>query len=91
MKEGWGVPLYTLHSTTSGMAQLFIYHVRINALGVTFQPTKLSPSIEDAQKIAAEYCLLQLGYSYTTECELCVCPSVCRVSVSVIESCDMLA
>ena len=72
MKQGWGVPVFTLHSTTSSTSgvdlQLFIYHVRINALGVTFQPTKLSPSVEDAQKIAAEYCLIQLGYSYATEC-----------------------
>ena len=67
-KNGWGAPSYSLHSTGSagGLAhndlQLFIYHIRIPAMGVTFQPTKLSPSVDEAQRIAAEYCLLQLGY-----------------------------
>jgi len=82
MKQGWGAPVFTLHSTTSSATgvdlQLFIYHVRINVLGVTFQPTKLSPSIEDAQKIAAEYCLLQLGYSYTTECKCVLVLLLCK-------------
>ena len=67
-KNGWGAPSYSLHSTSSagGLGhsdlQLFLYHIRIPAMGVTFQPTKLSPSVDEAQRIAAEYCLVQLGY-----------------------------
>ena len=76
-KNGWGAPSYSLHSTSSGTPglhgphndiQLFIYHIRIPAMGVTFQPTKLSPSVDEAQRIAAEYCLMQLGYPI--ECKL---------------------
>ena len=76
-KNGWGAPSYSLHSTSGAASagglghndlQLFIYHIRIPAMGVTFQPTKLSPSVDEAQRIAAEYCLMQLGYPM--DCEL---------------------
>ena len=82
-KNGWGAPSYSLHSTSTagGMGhseiQLFLYHIRIPAMGVTFQPTKLSPNVDDAQRIAAEYCLMQLGYPM--DCKLILCDLLYKI------------
>ena len=80
-KNGWGAPSYSLHSTSSAAGlghnelQLFIYNIRIPAMGMTFQPTKLSPSVDEAQRIAAEYCLVQLGYPGLADCKSLLMPA----------------
>lgn len=38
------------------------------ALGMTYIPSKLSRSIEEAKVIAAEYTLVQLGYPMEGKC-----------------------
>jgi len=70
-KNNWGIPNYELHSTMhrdgSGDAiQLFLYKVTIPALAQanlnsSFQPNKLSRSVDEAKMYAAEYTLSQLG------------------------------
>ena len=59
-KNGWGAPIYNLHTISSG-AGLFFYDVSIPAIGVTYKLTKLSPNVDEAQRFAAEHCLMQLG------------------------------
>ncbi|KAL5480119.1 hypothetical protein EMCRGX_G023741 [Ephydatia muelleri] len=61
LKNNWGQPLYSLHST-GGDSPLYHYKVTIACLGTAYLPSKLSPSVEEAKAIAAEYTLIQLGY-----------------------------
>lgn len=44
-------------------------------MGMTFQPTKLSPSVDEAQRLAAEYCLVQLGYPGLADCKSLLIPA----------------
>ncbi|XP_064614199.1 probable RNA-binding protein 46 isoform X2 [Liolophura sinensis] len=73
-KNGWGSPVYQLHSLMgrggSGAQQLlelFLYKITIPALGTQFPnrnpftPNKLCPTVEGAKVFAAEYTLMQLG------------------------------
>ena len=75
-KNGWGTPSYSLHSTSSltgashSELQLFLYNIKIPAINIPFQPTKLSTSVDEAQRIAAEHCLMQLGYP--VDCKLSI-------------------
>ena len=79
-KNGWGTPSYSLHSTSSltgashNELQLFLYNIKIPAINIPFQPTKLSTNVDEAQRIAAEHCLMQLGYP--VDCKLFVCTGV---------------
>ncbi|XP_041365782.1 APOBEC1 complementation factor-like isoform X2 [Gigantopelta aegis] len=68
-KNGWGTPIYQLHSAVhregAGDMQLFLFKVTIPALASQnpnpFQPNKLCRSVEEAKSYAAEYVLAQLG------------------------------
>ncbi|XP_064596728.1 APOBEC1 complementation factor-like [Liolophura sinensis] len=73
-KNGWGSPVYQLHSHMgrdgSGAQQLlklFFYKITIPALGTQFPngnpftPNKLCFTVEGAKVFAAEYTLMQLG------------------------------
>ncbi|XP_067655188.1 APOBEC1 complementation factor-like isoform X4 [Haliotis asinina] len=66
-KNGWGSPIYQLHSTGGGGGdmQLFLFKVTIPALAsqnpAPFQPNKLCRTVEEAKSFAAEFVLLQLG------------------------------
>ncbi|XP_071099974.1 APOBEC1 complementation factor-like isoform X1 [Haliotis cracherodii] len=68
-KNGWGSPIYQLHSTGGGGGdmQLFLFKVTIPALAsqnpAPFQPNKLCRTVEEAKSFAAEFVLLQLGVS----------------------------
>ena len=66
LKNNWGSPVYTLHSTQAPNAemQLFLYKVNIPALPTLYQPQKLCRSVEEAKAYAAEYVLTQLGIPF---------------------------
>ena len=65
-KNGWGTPSYSLHSTGSltgashSELQLFLYNIKIPAINIPFQPTKLSTNVDEAQRIAVNMQLMQL-------------------------------
>lgn len=61
-KNNWGAPLYVLHSTSAGEDILYLYKITVTAIGVTYIPSKLSRSVEEARNTAADYALVQLGY-----------------------------
>ncbi|XP_064596829.1 APOBEC1 complementation factor-like [Liolophura sinensis] len=76
-KNGWGSPVYQLHSLMgrdgSGAQQLlelFLYKITIPALGTQFPncnpftPNKLCSTVEGAKVFAAEYTLMQLALEY---------------------------
>ncbi|XP_064597783.1 APOBEC1 complementation factor-like [Liolophura sinensis] len=70
-KNGWGSPVYQLHSPMgrdgSGAQQIFLYKITTPALGTQFPnrnpftPNKLCSTVEGAKVFAAEYTLVQLG------------------------------
>ncbi|XP_022336433.1 APOBEC1 complementation factor-like isoform X2 [Crassostrea virginica] len=60
-KNGLGSPMYQLHSTVNGEAQLFLYKVTIPAYPNQFQPNKLCRTVDDAKCYAAEFVMSQLG------------------------------
>ncbi|XP_065653753.1 probable RNA-binding protein 46 isoform X1 [Hydra vulgaris] len=60
IKNNWGTPIYTLHSTVNNDRQLFLYKITIPPLGNTYQPQKLCCTIEEAKVYAAEYTLSQI-------------------------------
>lgn len=69
-KNGWGSPLYQLHSALSpDQRQLFLYKVSVPALASQFPdthpltPSKLCASVEEAKVHAAEHVLSSLGLS----------------------------
>ncbi|KAK6191265.1 hypothetical protein SNE40_002998 [Patella caerulea] len=67
-KNGWGSPIYQLHSAVQRDSQFFLYKVTIPALAsqnpAPFQPNKLCPTVEEAKIFAAEYVLTQLGIPF---------------------------
>ncbi|XP_048730769.2 APOBEC1 complementation factor-like isoform X2 [Ostrea edulis] len=60
-KNGLGSPIYQLHSTLNGDAQLFLYKVTVPAYPSSFQPNKLCRTVEDAKCYAAEFVMSQMG------------------------------
>lgn len=60
-KNGLGSPIYQLHSTVNGDAQLFLYKVTIPAYPNPFQPNKLCRTVDDAKCYAAEFVMSQMG------------------------------
>ncbi|XP_028394241.1 APOBEC1 complementation factor-like [Dendronephthya gigantea] len=66
LKNNWGNPVYTLHSTQAPSTdmQLFVYKVNIPALPTLYQPQKLCRSVEEAKAYAAEYVLQQIGIPF---------------------------
>ncbi|KAL5007623.1 hypothetical protein ScPMuIL_016429 [Solemya velum] len=68
-KNGWGSPVYQLHSTITrdgnGELQLFLFKVLLPALApAPFQPNKLCKTVEEAKSFAADFVLAYLGVSY---------------------------
>ncbi|XP_071120468.1 APOBEC1 complementation factor-like isoform X1 [Mytilus edulis] len=67
-KNGWGSPVYQLHSTLANdNSQLFLYKVTVPAFSTPFQPNKLSKSIDTAKNFGAEFVLTQLGIPYDSD------------------------
>ena len=57
--------MFTLHSTTPTNPEeepLYMYKVTVPALSMTYVPAKGTKRIDEAQTIAAEYSLSQLGW-----------------------------
>ena len=72
-KSGWGQPIYTLHSTAGTNPDeepLYLYKVMVPGLSMTYIPDKVTRSIDEAKTIAAEYSLVQLGYTMEGTCIL---------------------
>ena len=67
MRNNWGQPIYSLHST-GGDPPLYHYKVTIASLGTAYLPSKLTHSADEAKAIAAEYTLIQLGYPLEGRC-----------------------
>lgn len=72
-KNSWGSPIYSLHSSTSTTPSgepdtLFLYKVTCVGVGMTYIPSKLSRNLAEAKEIAAENCLIQLGYPVEGKC-----------------------
>lgn len=66
-KNGWGSPIYSLHSSTSTGTSgepdtLFLYKATVVGIGMTYIPSRLCRNLVEAREIAAEHALIQLGY-----------------------------
>lgn len=73
-KNNWPPPVYTLHSTSSsnqhilvGEDVLFLYKVTLGAVGMTYMPSRLSRTVDEARCIAADYTLSNLGLLLDSE------------------------